>query len=106
MKLQISPEAQSDLQSIKEYIAVELDNPSAALSTVSRITKAIRTLSDFPASGALLSSVVAMQTNYRFLVSGNYLVFYRYEGDNIHVVRVLYGRRDYMTILFGKPKED
>ena len=106
MKLHISPEAQSDLQGIKEYIAVELENPTAALNTVSRITRAIRNLSDFPASGAPLSSVVDMQTNYRFLVSGSYLVFYRQEGDSVYVVRVLYGRRDYMKILFGELRED
>jgi toxin ParE1/3/4 len=106
MKLRISSEALKDLQGIKEYIAVELDNPTAALNTVSRITKSIRNLSDFPACGAPLSSVVDMQTNYRFLVSGSYLVFYRQEGDSAYVVRVLYGRRDYMKILFGDPQED
>ncbi|AEG59273.1 type II toxin-antitoxin system RelE/ParE family toxin [Desulforamulus ruminis] len=106
MKLHISPQAQSDLRGIKEYIAVELENPAAALNTVSKLTKAIRRLSDFPGSGAPLSSVMDVQNNYRFLVSGSYLVFYRYEGDSVYVVRVLYGRRDYIKILFGEPQAD
>jgi len=106
MTLRISPEAENDLRGIREYIAVELENPTAALNTVSRITKAIRTLSDFPGRGAPLSSIVDMQTQYRFLMSGSYLVFYRQETDTVFVVRILYGRRDYMKILFGEPQAE
>ena len=106
MKFHISPAAQSDLRDIRDYIATELENPAAALNIVSKITKAIRSLVDFPASGAPLASVIDIQTDYRFLVSGRYLVFYRHEGDDIYVVRVLYGRRDYMKILFGETQED
>ena len=106
MKLHVSPEALDDLQGIREYIAGKLENPTAAQDTVSRITGAIRNLSDFPAIGAPLSSIIDMPTDYRFLVSGNYLVFYRQEGDGVYVVRVLYARRDYIRILFGEPDEN
>lgn len=106
MKLHISPEAQSDLQEIKEYITTELENPIAALNTVSEIIKAIRSLVNFPNSGAPLPSIMDVRTDYRFLVSGDYLAFYRYESDNVYVVRILYGRRDYMKILFGEISED
>ncbi|WP_371378589.1 type II toxin-antitoxin system RelE/ParE family toxin [Sporomusa aerivorans] len=106
MKVRISPEAQYDLQDIKNYIAMELDHPMAALDTVSKIIQAIRRLKDFPNSGAPLSALVDMKTDYRFLVSNSYLVFYRHEGENIYVVRILYGRRDYMKILFGAPQQD
>ena len=37
--LHLSPEAQNDLEEIRDYIATELENPIAALNTVSRITK-------------------------------------------------------------------
>lgn len=106
VNLHISPEALNDLQGIREYIDVELENPAAALNTVSRIISAIRNLLDFPAMGRSLSSVVDIPTDYRFLVSGSYLVFYRQEEDSVYVVCVLYGRRDYMKILFGEPQAD
>jgi addiction module RelE/StbE family toxin len=99
-KLNISPQALSDLQDIKEYI--ELENPDAAHNIVSKILKAMRSLADFPDIGSPLSSIIDVHTEYRFLVSGNYLVFYRHEGDIAYVLRVLYGRRDYMKILFGE----
>lgn len=42
-----------------------------------------------------------VETDYRFVISGNYLSFYRYRDDTIFVDRILYARRDYMKILFG-----
>ena len=86
--------------------AAELENPAAAFNTVSKIMKTIRGLESFPDSGSLLSPILEMPTVYRFLVSGSYLVFYRHEGDSVYIVRVLYGRRDYMKILFGEIQTD
>lgn len=43
-KLYLSEEVQIDLTEINAYIPEELDNPSAALNTVRRITKNIRIL--------------------------------------------------------------
>jgi len=100
-KINVSPEAKNDLHDIKEYITVEFDNTTAAVNMVSKITKAIRTLIDFPDRGAPLSSKVDIPNTYRFLVCGSYLVFYKHEGGTVDIIRVLYGRRDYMKILFG-----
>ena len=104
--LKITPEANNDLHDIKEYITTELDNPAAAINIVAKITKSIRTLASFPDKGIPLSSKVKIPNDYRFLVCGNYLVFYRHENDTVYVIRVLYGRRDYMPILFGNVLED
>lgn len=97
-----SPEALSDLKQTRTYIAEELCSEQAAIDTVSKIMKHIRTLSVFPESGAPLASVVNFATDYRFLVCGNYTAFYRYEQNRVFIVRVLYGRRDFMRILFGE----
>jgi len=105
-KIHISPEAQRDLHDIREYITVELENPAAAVNTVSKITKAIRNLVNFPASGAPLSSIVDAPNDYRFLTCSRYLVFYRHEGNNVYIARVLYGGRDYIKILFSDVPED
>ncbi len=100
-KLKISPEAKDDLAESKVYIAQELCNPQAAVDLVSKIMKKIRVLTEHPGIGARLSSVVDVQTDYRFLVCANYLIFYRCEDGMIFVSRILYGRRDYTRILFG-----
>jgi len=106
IKLAISPQAREDLEEIKMYISKELENPIAAVNVVSRITKKIKNLKNTPGMGAPLSSKVSFDTDYRFLVCGNYLAFYRYEEKTVFVDRILYGRRDYIKILFPEIEDD
>ena len=105
-KLHLSPEAQEDLSEIKAYIAEDLENPQAALSTVTKITKTIRMLQDHALIGTPLSAVADGNSDYRYLVSGNYMVFYRVAGKDVFIDRVLYGRRDYLRILFADTQEE
>jgi toxin ParE1/3/4 len=100
-KIFLSPEAQNDLIEIRRYITDDLDNLTAANNTIANITKRIRTLAEFAEIGAPLSSVINFYTDYRFLVCSKYIAFYRTENKEIYVDRILYGRRDYLKILFG-----
>ena len=95
-------EAEKDLIGIKDYIAEQLENPIAAANTVATITKRIRQLELFPEMGKRLSAVVDIVTDYRFLVCANYLAFYRVDENDVKIIRILYGRRDYVKILFGE----
>ena len=99
--LHLSEEAQNDLLEIKAYNEDELLNPSAALATVSRITKSLRILQNHAQAGTPLSSIADIESDYRFIVSGNYISFYRVYGSEVYIDRILYARRDYMRILFG-----
>ena len=105
-KVYLSPQAKDDLAEIKEYIAKDLANPQASVKVLERIVKRIHGLSDFPLMGAPLSAVINMETKYRYLVCGNYTAFYHYENDEVYVNRVLYGRRDFVRILFGDVPDD
>lgn len=105
--VKLSDDAINDLKSIKDYVSVELCNEEAAKNTVSKITKKLRMLENYPNAGASLSAIMNVNTDYRFLVCGNYTAFYRIDDDLVYVVRVLYGRRDFIRILFGyNQKED
>jgi len=99
--LHLSEEAQNDLAEIKAYIGETLLNPSAALATISKITKSLRILYTYTEAGALLSSIADIESDYRFIVSGNYMIFYRAYGKDVYIDRILYARRDYMRVLFG-----
>jgi addiction module RelE/StbE family toxin len=101
-----TPEAEDDLAAIKKYIAEQLENPVAAVNTVTKIAKRIRKLEQFPELGTWLSSVINIVTDYRFLVCANYLAFYRVDGNDVYIIRVLYGRRDYVAILFGEQLQE
>ena len=99
-KLCVSPKAREDLEGIKLYVTEELENPIAAVNVVSRIVQSLKKLKDMPGIGTPLSSKVSFDTDYRFLVCGNYLAFYRFKDVTVYVDRILYGRRDYIRIIF------
>ena len=99
-KIHYSPESRRDLDDIWDYIVSELQNRSAAERVINRIIDAVDPLKNFAEMGAPLSSIADIGTDYRFLVSGNYMVFYRVQGNDIYIDRVLYGRSDYMSVLF------
>ena len=104
-KIVLSPEARNDLAEIRDYIEQELESPDAALKTVAGITKRLRELEKHGKLGARLSAVTEVESEYRFLVCGNCRAFYRCEEDVVYVDRILYGRRDYMRVLFSEDEE-
>ena len=91
-KIHYSPESRRDLDDIWDYIVSEHE--------VDRIMDAVDQLKNFAEMETLLSSIADVGTDYRFLVSGNYMVFYRVQDSDVHIDRVLYGRSDYMSALF------
>ena len=99
-KIHYSPESRRDLDDIWDYIVSELQNRSAAARVINRIIDAVDPLKNFAEMGTPLSSIADIGTDYRFLVSGNYMVFYRVQGNDVYIDRVLYGRSDYMSVLF------
>lgn len=104
--LHFSPAVQDDLSDIKAYIVKDLDNPQAAASVLRGIFKAIRMLQTHALIGTPLSTVTDVDSDYRYLVCGSYMVFYRTSGRDVYIDRVLYGRRDYLRVLFADVWED
>lgn len=96
----LSPEAVRDLEQIGDYIAFELRNKTAAGNVLRGIRKTIDSLRNFPERGTPVSEMSGRQM-YRYLQSGNYLIFYTVSEGTAFVDRVLYAHRDYLAILFG-----
>ena len=99
-KIHYSPESGRDLDNIWDYIVSEFQNRSSVERVIDRIMDAVDQLKDFAEMGTPLSSIADVGTDYRFLISGNYMVFYRVQGNNVYIDRVLYGRSDYRSALF------
>lgn len=100
MKIRISPSALQDLREIKTYIENDLSSPEASKKVVTRIIDDYNRLKKSPYIGAPLSAKVSIDTDFRYLVSGNYLVFYKVDDEYVSIYRILYGRRDYLRIIF------
>jgi len=96
LKIRINPVAIADVQEIKDYIE---DNPAAAEIMGNDIYSRVEKLAHFPQMGVSLSSRINIKTDYRFLVCGMYLIFYKIEGEFVSVYRVLNSMRDYLSIL-------
>ena len=99
-ELFISPLAKADMEEIGDYISRELCNPEAALNMIRRFRSAIAPLRDLPQMGAPLLAPGKQGTLYRYLVCGSYLIFYHMDGTSVYIDRILYGRRDYLSLLF------
>ena len=104
MKIIYSPQAREDLWEIKSYIADELANPSAAARITNKVVKDCSNLKNNPYLGAELKSKFEVETDMRYLISSNYIAFYKVVDNEIHVIRIRDGRTNYMQILFGNLK--
>jgi toxin ParE1/3/4 len=99
-KIRINPLARQDLLDIRDYITNELDSPNAAVNVISKIIESYEKLKEFPLLGMELSSKIDVVTDYRYLISGNYIVFYKKDDSYVSIYRILYAKRDYIKILF------
>ena len=99
-KVILSAAAKADLQDTRRYISSVLSNPSASKQMLKRITTQLHTLEQFPESGTPIL-IPGSPVAYRYLVCGSYMAFYHIRNEEVIVDRVLYGRRDYLSILFG-----
>jgi|GEM_PF-2256754 plasmid stabilization system protein ParE len=73
--IRINPLALKDLQEIKKYITEELESPVAAINVISSIIESYEKLKKFPLLGGELAAKINISTDFRYLVSGNYIVF-------------------------------
>lgn len=98
-KIHFSPKAVCDADEIWEY-TVETTNRVRAQEKISEILATIEKLEKFAEMGAPLSTKVDFTTDYRYLVSGQFLIFYRTKGTDVYVLRILNGKTDYLRSLF------
>ena len=101
MIIKYTPQAQSDLQEIRDYISDVLKNPTAAKNVTGKIIRSCHLLSGQPHMGMSLQSKTGRDTPYRFLVCDNHIAIYEIEADCVCILRILDGRTDYMRIVFS-----
>ena len=98
-QLKIFPLAQLDMKQIFDYIALELCNPTAAIGQINDFEKAFENVCAFPEICPYINNEYVKDKSLRKLIVNNYIAFYRVKDNEIQVVRVLYGMRNYETLL-------
>jgi len=89
------PEAEADLEQIVEYIAQ--DSPRRAVSFACELRRRCEDLAT--SAEAYPFAPRYRHEGIRRRVHGNYLIFYVVRADEVHVLHVLHGARDYEAIL-------
>ena len=99
--LEIAASAQSDLEEILEYIAVELANPTAAETFLDEVEKCYDTLILQPYMYEQCRSDRLRLAGYRRAVIKNYIMVYSVDDskETVYIMRFFYGARDYEKLI-------
>ncbi len=96
-KVQIYPSAERDLAEIVDYLNTL--SADAAFRYYDLLVEEISSLSTLPERCPHPRDLALTAKGYRYLIVKDYLVFYMVVGDTVQIRRILYGRRDYRSIL-------
>ena len=97
--IEYSMESKQDLIDIKRYIKYNLQEPNTTQKLITNIKNEIDSLKDNPEMYSVIDDDIIKRFKIRKLVVDNYIVFYRINDENIQIVRVMYGRRNWITLL-------
>ena len=99
--LKITELAQSDLDGIVGYIALQLDSPAAAIAFLDEVEKCYSNLRSNPFIYAKSGDARLQKEGYRKALIKNYILMFKVNEDENAVViyRVFYGARDYFKLL-------
>ena len=88
---------------IFEKNADECREVASITKLMTALLKAISLLADNPYMGAALAEKFEIATDVRYFVVSKQLIFYRVDGENdtVEILRVLDGRTDCLSVLFG-----
>ena len=89
LRLDWSPEAVEDLESIASYI--ERDSAWYAKAVISKIVETAETIADFPELGRAVPEVGDPAVRERLVY--NYRLIYRLESERVLVAAVIHGSR-------------
>lgn len=96
-EIRIFPTAKQDLLDVIDYLNTL--SRDSALKCYDRLVSEIASLSTMPERCPRPRDLALAAKGYRYLVVGNYLVFYVVAGNTVQIRRILYARRDYMKLL-------
>ena len=96
-KVKIYPAAKQDLLDIVDYLNTL--SQDTALRYYDLLTEEVASLSYMPERCPRPKDLALAAKGYRCLLVKNYLVFYVVDRDTVQIRRILYGRRDYSSLL-------
>jgi antitoxin ParD1/3/4 len=96
---QLTPQAQSDLEAILEYIASEASE-DRAIQVLTELRDEFCKLSDAPGIGHFREDL--LDRNYKFWSLYSYVIVYRWQTIPLQILAVVHGARDMSAFLSGR----
>ena len=101
MKIRYSPAARDDLRELRRYFVSEF-GAAVAVKSTAKIVADISSLKRHPALMRPLSDKIARPSACSYFFCGKYsIAILSVAGDVVSVIRILDGRTDYSTTIFG-----
>lgn len=97
--LHITSVAQRDISQAADYIEFVLKNPKAADDLLEEMDQKINALLPFPQEHPIVEDKLLAAWGIRFTQIKNYLAFYVVEENQVTVIRFLYAKSDWISIL-------
>ena len=90
----LAPEVETELDEIWYYTARESGSVQTANRLIDSITERFFLLAGFPYAGRVRND---LRPGLRSFPVGDYVIFYRIAGEDVHILHVVHGRRDIET---------
>ena len=97
--LHITSVAQRDISQAADYIEFVLKNPKAADDLLEETDQKINALLPFPAEHPVVEDRLLSSWGIRFIQIKNYLAFYVAEENQVTIIRFLYAKSNWISIL-------
>ena len=97
--LHITSVAQRDISQAADYIEFVLKNPKTADDLLEETDQKINALLPFPQEHPIVEDKLLAAWGIRFTQIKNYLAFYVIEENQVTVIRFLYAKSDWISIL-------
>ena len=91
------PIAEGDLNEIVDYLLEY--SADAANAFIDKLEGLEEQLSKFPESAALIRNKRLRSKGYRMAIIGEYLLFYTLRNECVYVMRIIHGKRNYLSML-------
>ena len=103
-RLRFSKLYESDVDSCYNYIKNHLEAPVAADNLIMEMLEKLNRIKENPNARPLVQDAYLASLGYRLINVNNYMIFYIIDDDDKHikVIRFLYSKRNWITILRQK----
>jgi plasmid stabilization system protein ParE len=96
-KIRIFTHTKTDLKDIISYLNTL--SPQAATRYYDMIIEKIGSLSEKPERCPFVRDVALKAKGYRYLIVESYVVFFVIQSDTVQIRRIIYGKRNYESLL-------